>query len=458
MRISFYKQATKIYYCKLLLFFIMSITSFTILSISPINYSFATPSPTDDTSFNIIATADVGCSQRAQENIKNIEKLQPELFLVAGDLSYEKTPNCWLDMTKSLDSKTKIAIGNHDDFEEEGTKGESLKKLYLNHYNLPQSYYSFDYENVHVLVLDTQLELSIDTLESTAIIEDPSTVATAVDNTDTTQKDSKDDEKKDKKKEQDTFEEKVKKEPLLERFPLVDLENFLKQNSINMEIPQLQELIASNAKVPAFDVNEDQYKFVIDDLEKTRENKNIDWIFVMFHKPMYSPQSKQFEEYIIRDKYHDIFDKYGVDLVIQGHNHIYSRTLPLSFNKVDISQPIVDQTSTNNNNIFIDPKGPIFLVVGIGGEELHRIAEGPNYVTSQYNEGFGFVDIKIDDKRLDGKFYDINLNCPVVEETDNKGKEIDFESCTPPMSTPTTIGENNELKIIDEFSIIKERE
>jgi hypothetical protein len=60
---------------------------------------------------------------------------------------------------------------------------------------------------------------------------------------------------------------------------------------------------------------------------------------------------------------------------------------------------------------------------------------------------------------LDGKFYDINLNCPVVEETDNKkGKEIDFESCTPPMSTPTTIGENNELKIIDDFSIIKERE
>jgi Calcineurin-like phosphoesterase len=208
MRISFYKQATEIYYSKALLFFIMSITSFTILSIPPINSSFATPIPTDDTSFNIIATGDVGCSERAQENIKNVEKLQPELFLVAGDLSYKKTPDCWLDMTKSLDSKTKIAIGNHDDFEEEGTKGESLKKLYLNHYNLPQSYYSFDYENVHVLVLDTQLELSIDTLESTAIIEDPSTVATttttaaaAADNIDTTQKDSKNDEKKDKKKE-----------------------------------------------------------------------------------------------------------------------------------------------------------------------------------------------------------------------------------------------------------------
>jgi hypothetical protein len=462
MSIIFYKQATKIFYCKVL-FFIISIISFTILSISPINPSFETPSPTDSTSFNIIATADVGCSLRAQENIKNIEKLQPELFLVAGDLSYEKTPNCWLDMTKSLDSKTKIAIGNHDDFEEEGTKGESLKKSYLNHYNLPQSYYSFDYENVHVLVLDTQLELSLDTLESTAIIEEPATttvaaVGAANDNTDTSQKDSKDDDKKDNKKAGDTFEEKVKKEPLLQRFPLVDLENFLKQNSINMEIPLLEKLLASNAKVPAFDVNEDQYKFVIDDLEKTRQNKNIEWIFVLFHKPMYSPHSKQFEEYIIRDKYHGIFDKYGVDLVIQGHNHIYSRTLPLTFNKLDISQPIIDQDSINKNNIFVDPKGPIFLVVGIGGEELHRITEEPHYVTSQYNKGFGFVDLKIDGKRLDGKFYDINLNCPVKEETDKKGKEMDFESCTPPLPTQTTTGEKNELKIIDEFSVIKERE
>ena len=116
---------------------------------------------------------------RAQENIKNIEKLQPELFLVAGDLSYKKTPDCWFNMTKSLDSKTKIAIGNHDDFEEEGTKGESLKNSYLNHYNLPQPYYSFDYENVHVLVLDTQLELSIDTLKSTAAVINETSITNA---------------------------------------------------------------------------------------------------------------------------------------------------------------------------------------------------------------------------------------------------------------------------------------
>src|SRR5688572_10566474 len=61
------------------------------------NDSFAIESTTsnNENGFNIIAVADVGCSLRAQENIKNIEKLDPELFLVAVDLSYKKTPDCW---------------------------------------------------------------------------------------------------------------------------------------------------------------------------------------------------------------------------------------------------------------------------------------------------------------------------------------------------------------------------
>jgi 3',5'-cyclic AMP phosphodiesterase CpdA len=309
------------------------------------NYSYAIENENitkNKNDFNIITVADVGCSPRAQENIKNIEKLDPDLFLVAGDLSYEKTADCWFNMTKSLDLKTKIAIGNHDDYEEEGSNGENLKQSVLDHYNLDKSYYSFDYQNVHVLVLDTQLELSVDTLESTAKIGE---IATAT--TDTTA-----DNNKYNKKENSKEKDKIKQEPLLEKYPLVNLNELLKQNSVeNTEIPQLKKFMKSDAKVPSIKVDEDQYKFVLDDLENASKNKkDVDWIFVMFHKPMYSPLSKQFEEYIIREKYQSLFDKYGVDLVIQGHNHIYSRTLPLSFNEKNISQPMIDQESNNNNN------------------------------------------------------------------------------------------------------------
>ena len=409
MSLSFFKRSINISSFML----VLTINFIAVMILCLNYYSFALENQTpnqENKDFNIIAVADVGCSIRAQENIKNIEKLDPDLFLVAGDLSYEKTPDCWFNMTKSLDSKTKIAIGNHDDYEEEGAKGESLQQSLLNHYNLNKPYYSFDYQNVHVLVLDTQLELSVDTLESTAIINETTTTNTIEDD----KKGKKD------KKDKDTTTIDEKKEPFLKRFPLEGLDNLLEQNSIDIEIPALDKFLKSNAKVPALKVDNEQYQFVLEDLEKTSQNKEIDWIFVMFHKPMYSPLSKQFEEYIIRDKYQPLFDKYGVDLVIQGHNHIYSRTLPLSLNKLDISKPIVDQSSSsNNNNIFTNPNGTIFLVVGVGGDELHRIDNVPYYVANQYNKGFGFVDLKIDGKRLDGVFYDINLICQ-MEITEKK--------------------------------------
>ena len=440
MSLSFFKRSINI--SSFMLVLTINFMALMILCLN--NYSFALENQTpnqENKDFNIIAVADVGCSLRAQENIKNIEKLDPDLFLVAGDLSYKKTPDCWFNMTKSLDSKTKIAIGNHDDYEEEGAKGESLQQSLLNHYNLNKPYYSFDYQNVHVLVLDTQLELSVDTLESTAIINQTTT-------TNTIEEDDNKGKKDKKNKSTTTIDE--KKEPLLKRFPLVGLDNLLEQNSIDIEIPALDKFLKSNAKVPALKVDNEQYQFVLEDLEKTSQNKEIDWIFVMFHKPMYSPLSKQFEEYIIRDKYQPLFDKYGVDLVIQGHNHIYSRTLPLSLNKLDISKPIVDQSgSSNHNNIFTNPNGTIFLVVGVGGDELHRIDNVPYYVANQYNKGFGFVDLKIDGKRLDGVFYDINLICQ-MEITEKTGKEkINLESCVPSMTN------NNNLKVIDKFSIEK---
>jgi hypothetical protein len=408
------------------------ITSFIVISIIFFNNnSFATESNTSNNNeFNIITAADFGCSLRAQENIKNIEKFNPELVLVPGDLSYKKTADCWFDMTKGLDSKIKIAIGNHEAYEEEGPIGEILKKSIMDHYGLDKSYYSFDYRNVHVLVLDTQLELSVDTLQAAAIINDTSI----------------------KNKEEDKDKPNHKKEnPLLERYPTIDIKDFIEKNSINVKDPSLEKLEQKNAQVPDLEFDKGQYQFVLDDLKKTNQNKNIEWIFVIFHKPMYSSISKQLEEYIMRDKYQQIFDKYNVDLVIQGHNHIYSRTLPLSFNSQQISEPILDQNidNSNNNGTFTQPDGIVYLVVGTGGDELYEITEKPYYVQNQYDKGFGFVDLKIDGKKLDGTFYVINLVCQMKISEKKKKEVLDLESCMPP--APGT----DELKILDHFTINK---
>ena len=56
---------------------------------------------------------------------------------------------CWLDIIKPIDSITKIAIGNHEDDNEEDYN------TYISHFGLSNPYYSFNYNNIHVLVMDT---------------------------------------------------------------------------------------------------------------------------------------------------------------------------------------------------------------------------------------------------------------------------------------------------------------
>ena len=125
------------------------------------NNSFNQPSQSlKEQKIKIVAAGDFGCRLVAQDNIKEIEQQKPDIFLVIGDLSYEPSMDCWYAMTNALDSKIKIAIGNHED-EEEKAKGGSteLKNSLLKHYNLEKSYYSFYYKNVFFLVFYTELEL-----------------------------------------------------------------------------------------------------------------------------------------------------------------------------------------------------------------------------------------------------------------------------------------------------------
>ena len=84
--------------------------TFIVLTISRINNtSFAIANQTikSENDYNIIAFAYRDCFLKAIESIKNIEKLEPELFLAANDLSYKK-PYYLRFMNLILDSKNTI--------------------------------------------------------------------------------------------------------------------------------------------------------------------------------------------------------------------------------------------------------------------------------------------------------------------------------------------------------------
>ena len=182
--------------------------------------------------------------------------------------------------------------------------------------------------------------------------------------------------------------------------------------------------LALSTEVP-FLVNSTQYKFVNHDLSKAASDPNIDWIIVYYHRQMYTLPSTHSAIALLRSTYHPLFEQYGVDLVLQGHNHNYQRTYPIKFNSSSPKHPI--ETSTNKTTYAdSDAGGQIFVTVGTGGDSLYPFKDQKDgkkennynyhYYAKQYI-GYGIlnVDITNNGKTLTGKFY-ANNNGTIIDQ------------------------------------------
>src|SRR5574339_58932 len=107
-----------------------------------------------DKKYNIAVTGDWGCNNNTRLVVNYIQSSYPELVVTPGDLSYEETGQCFYDLTKPISSKLKVALGNHDN-EEDETK--QIRYEYMKHFNLTRPFYSFNQGNIHFLMMDSSL-------------------------------------------------------------------------------------------------------------------------------------------------------------------------------------------------------------------------------------------------------------------------------------------------------------
>ncbi len=178
------------------------------------------------------------------------------------------------------------------------------------------------------------------------------------------------------------------------------------------------------------------YDFAKNDLAKAASNTGIDWIIVYMHKPMYTSPGQHGASTTMRDKYHPLFDKYGVDLVLYGHNHAYERSYPIKYDTSTPSTPIV---TSSNKASYTNPTGAIYATVGTAGASLYTYSSKNSYIVTQY-KGHGFLDITISGSTLSAKFY-ANSDGSVKDQfTIKKSSSTSGSSPPPPeSSTPDNI-------------------
>jgi calcineurin-like phosphoesterase family protein len=165
----------------------------------------------------------------------------------------------------------------------------------------------------------------------------------------------------------------------------------------------------------AFDEDSEQYAFAKQDLEKYSKDPFIDWIIVFYHQYMYGSGSGLEEEKDFRETYHPLFDKYKVDLALQGHLHVYERTYPITFNNDDEDEPIVQD---NNPNLYKNPKGTIFLTVGTGGAHTMQLSSLKDFSVEGIAGEFGILNIQIDSEQtpLIGQFIENGKKQKIADE------------------------------------------
>jgi 3',5'-cyclic AMP phosphodiesterase CpdA len=109
-----------------------------------------------------------------------------------------------------------------------------------------------------------------------------------------------------------------------------------------------------------------QKAWLAKELASTRANRDIDWIVVVMHQVVIST-ADQFNgaDRGVREEWVPLFDRYGVDLVVCGHEHHYERSFPIrgaTANETLTPIPVSTELSTADTS-----QGTVHMVIGGGG-------------------------------------------------------------------------------------------
>ena len=116
-------------------------------------YNFADEGDNKRMDFNFAVAGDFGCSKNAENTVSNMEDKKPELVLPLGDLSYDKSANCWLDLISPFSNELKVTLGFHD-----VNDGAPKMNQYNDTFNMKEPFGSFDYRHVHFVTMSSESE------------------------------------------------------------------------------------------------------------------------------------------------------------------------------------------------------------------------------------------------------------------------------------------------------------
>ncbi|MBY8878257.1 purple acid phosphatase family protein [Actinacidiphila acidipaludis] len=103
-----------------------------------------------------------------------------------------------------------------------------------------------------------------------------------------------------------------------------------------------------------------------------RKQRGIDFLVVFFHHCAYSTTNSHASDGGVQAEWVPVFEKYQVDLVINGHNHVYERTDAIRGGQVSHQVAIGDTTRPATD-------GTVYITAGGAGRSLYNFPAPDSY-------------------------------------------------------------------------------
>lgn len=168
-------------------------------------------------------------------------------------------------------------------------------------------------------------------------------------------------------------------------------------------------------------------EFIENTIEKTKNNKDIKWKIVVFHHSIYSTASHANDSDILarRETLAPMFKEAGIDLVLMGHDHVYTRSMLM-----DGLTPLEDESFDKNGQPISEVTNP----------------KGLTYITANSASGSKYYEFS---DQLTGNYVAVKnqehiANISKLEVSDDSLKIVTYRT--------------NDLSVVDEFTIHKTTE
>jgi predicted phosphodiesterase len=154
-----------------------------------------------------------------------------------------------------------------------------------------------------------------------------------------------------------------------------------------------------------FDENSAEYKWLEADLKSARQDKNVKWIILYSHYPLFVVGVSHIQTW--QNHIQPLVDKYKVDLCIAGHRHVYER------HKAITGAQVFEQ---DDIHFYNKPQGTVYVNNGSCGGSLQGLGgwDKPDMLFTPRQKVYSYAEMTIENNTIEYKVFD------------KQGKQFDY--------------------------------